>query len=392
MLPAGSCFAEQGVWLYHADALPLLARMAPDLIDLVVTDPPYYRVKSDAWDRAWPTPQSYLEWVGQVAAELGRVCKATASLYWFASPRMAAGVEMAIGRSWRILNRICWVKGPAESRGKWAGADKSALRAYFSRCEYIIFAEQPGAELETDKSRFLGASRQLRAEIMEPLRAYLDRERVAAGISRQECNDACGVATMASNHYFSRSQWQLPTREHYERLRALFNRGRSQGAPPYLACDWGELVRQYCARVNEFNRRRVDLLDTRRPFLVSPAVPYTDVWEFQPVAPQPGKHPAQKPIDLLRHAIEVSSRQDNLVLDPFAGGRIHPIGRLATGPPSGRHRTGRALVYPSPPPAADCPPGKCQYAAAIYEPTHTQASGPAGRYAWNPAKPKRSRT
>jgi site-specific DNA-methyltransferase (adenine-specific) len=52
---------------------------------------------------------------------------------------------------------------------------------------------------------------------------------------------------------------------------------------------------------------------------VSSDVPYTDVWTFAPVQYYPGKHPCEKPADLLDHAITASSREGDVVLDAFMG-------------------------------------------------------------------------
>ena len=52
---------------------------------------------------------------------------------------------------------------------------------------------------------------------------------------------------------------------------------------------------------------------------MSASVPYTDIWSFQTVAAEPGKHPAEKPLPLLRHIIEASSRPGDAVMDCMMG-------------------------------------------------------------------------
>ena len=42
-----------GAKLYCADALDVLRSLPDSSIDLIATDPPYFRVKGLAWDRAW---------------------------------------------------------------------------------------------------------------------------------------------------------------------------------------------------------------------------------------------------------------------------------------------------------------------------------------------------
>ncbi|MCX2959844.1 MAG: site-specific DNA-methyltransferase, partial [Serratia symbiotica] len=57
----------------------------------------------------------------------------------------------------------------------------------------------------------------------------------------------------------------------------------------------------------------------RRPFSVSIDVPYTDVWTYKPVHFYPGKHPCEKPTDMLKDIINASSRPGDLVADFFMG-------------------------------------------------------------------------
>ena len=59
--------------------------------------------------------------------------------------------------------------------------------------------------------------------------------------------------------------------------------------------------------------------DLIRPFNLDTKKNFTDVWDFPNVKPYKGKHPAEKPIELLDHIIKSSSYKDDVVLDPFAG-------------------------------------------------------------------------
>ena len=128
--------------LYLGDALEVLPTLADNSVDLILTDPPYYKVKDEPWDRQWETPSGFLDWIGQLCGQWERVLKANGSLYVFASPRMAARVECKIGERFNVLNRIRWVK----EEGWHKKADKDALRSYLSPWEEIIFAEHYGAD------------------------------------------------------------------------------------------------------------------------------------------------------------------------------------------------------------------------------------------------------
>jgi site-specific DNA-methyltransferase (adenine-specific) len=56
-----------------------------------------------------------------------------------------------------------------------------------------------------------------------------------------------------------------------------------------------------------------------RPFNATPDAPYTDVWTFPTVQGYAGKHPCEKPLEMLEHIIAASSRPGAVVLDCFAG-------------------------------------------------------------------------
>ncbi|GAG07174.1 unnamed protein product, partial [marine sediment metagenome] len=117
------------------------------------------------------------------------------------------------------------------------------------------------------------------------------------------------TVTGMAGHWFERIQWSLPTQDNYDWLRLLFN-GAETGQ--HLRREYEHLRREY-----EDLRREYEQL--RRPFAVSAEVPFTDVWTFPTVQARDGKHPCEKPLAMMRHIVEVSSRPGDLVLDPFAG-------------------------------------------------------------------------
>lgn len=59
--------------------------------------------------------------------------------------------------------------------------------------------------------------------------------------------------------------------------------------------------------------------DVIRPFKVDSSQQFTDVWDFPSVRPFKGKHPAEKPIELLEQAIRATTYPGDIILDCFAG-------------------------------------------------------------------------
>ena len=56
-----------------------------------------------------------------------------------------------------------------------------------------------------------------------------------------------------------------------------------------------------------------------RRFEVNSKVEFTDVWNFPSVRPYKGKHPAEKPIEMLIHCILSTTYENDIILDCFAG-------------------------------------------------------------------------
>lgn len=291
--------------LHCGDAIEVMRGLPDNSIDLIATDPPYFKVKGDAWDRQWDKPDQFLAWLDTALEQMARILKPNGSLYLFASPKMAARVEVLIGQRFNVLNHIVWQK--ETDRGKHAAACKETLRGYFPNTERIIFAEHYGADnIAKGEAGYAAKCDELRGFVFEPLRAYLDGERKRAGVSKEDINEALGfrrMGGMAGRHYFSQSQWCLPTAEHYHKMRAAMSRLNHNG--DYLQRPYEDLRQEY--------------EELRRPFSVTADVPYTDVWTFPTVQTYPGKHPCEKPLAMMRHIIEVSSKPGAIVLDCFMG-------------------------------------------------------------------------
>lgn len=283
------------------DCLAELPNIPDNTIDLILTDPPYYRVKNLPWDRQWDSPDGFLAWMDRVLEQFQRVLKPNGSLYVFASPRMAARVEVLTAARFNVLNHIVWTK----PQGRSNQASKEALRSFFPESERVIFAEPIEASDAYHK-----ANGGLRATLFEPIRAYIVNEFERAGVSAREvARRLCVTPTMVSQHYLSRSQWHMPTPAAYAKMRAALN---GQGDTEYLRREYEDLRREY-----EDLRAQYETL--RRPFNATPDRPYTDVWIYPTVTHYPGKHACEKPQPLLRHIIQTSTRPNATVLDAFAG-------------------------------------------------------------------------
>jgi adenine-specific DNA-methyltransferase len=293
---------NQQFQLYQDDCEKVLPTLPDASIDLIVEDGPYHKVKGEDWDNRHKTVDEFIAWKRTILEQYQRILKPNGSLYVFASPQMAWHVEGVVRERFNMLNTIDWIK----DEGWHKKSDEESLRCYFPQKETIIFAEQFNSDnVALGESGYERKCDQLRGFIFEPLRAYLRGEFDRAGIHTSSANDFCGTASMATRHYFTQSQWCLPTAEHYASLQRGLNAKCNGHGPEYLKRDYEDLKRDY--------------EDLRRPFNATPDAPYTDVWTFPTVMSYAGKHPCEKPLSLLEHIVRLSSKTGAVVLDCFMG-------------------------------------------------------------------------
>ncbi|MEX5382042.1 site-specific DNA-methyltransferase [Cronobacter muytjensii] len=318
--------------LINADCLEFIQTLPENCVDLIVTDPPYFKVKPNGWDNQWQGDEDYLHWLDMCLAHFWRVLKPNGSLYLFSGHRLASDIEIMMRERFNILNHIIWAK-PA---GRWKGCNKESLRAYFPATERILFAEHYQEPYKPKRDGYAEKSSELKQHIFSPLISYFRDAREALGVSSKQIAEATGKKNMAS-HWFGASQWQLPNEADYLKLQNLFTQ---IAVEKHISQELEKPHHQLVATWHTLNRKYAELLEEyenlRRPFTVTAAVPYTDVWTHKPVQFYPGKHPCEKPADMLRQIISASSRPGDIVADFFMGSgstikAAHALGRRAIG-------------------------------------------------------------
>ncbi|EJY1966272.1 site-specific DNA-methyltransferase [Escherichia coli] len=318
--------------LINADCLEFIRSLPENSVDLIVTDPPYFKVKPEGWDNQWAGDEDYLKWLDQCLVQFWRVLKPAGSLYLFCGHRLASDIEIMMRERFNVLNHIIWAK----PSGRWNGCNKESLRAYFPATERILFAEHYQGPYRPKDAGYEAKSRSLKQHVMAPLISYFRDARAALGITAKQIADVTGKKNMVS-HWFSASQWQLPNESDYLKLQALFarvaeekhQRGELEKPHHQLVATYTSLNRQYAELLSEYK-------NLRRYFGVTAQVPYTDVWAHKPVQFYPGKHPCEKPAEMLQQIISASSRPGDLVADFFMGSgstvkAAMALGRRATG-------------------------------------------------------------
>jgi len=291
-----------GITIYHGDCLEILPEVVADeSVDLVLTDPPYGKVAKADFDHAWTNREKFLHacpaWIDAIVGAI----KPNGTLFWFAWPSLAGRIEARIAERMNILAHIVWVKpGPRTQKVR-----AESLRAPIPESERIIMAERFGADsFALGESAWAKKCDECRSFVFEPLRKYLADEFAALGWTSDDLNNICGTASMAGRHYTARSQWCLPTKEHYLKLQR--------------AASYGHLRREYGHLRREYEDLRREYEDLRRYFDCRSGDQKTDIWRF-PVEAERCGHPTQKPRGIISYMVRLSCRPNGLVLDPFMG-------------------------------------------------------------------------
>ena len=288
--------SSTGSLVAEGDSLTLIKQMPTNSVSLILTDPPYHSTKKSniVGDRAFRSDEEYLSWMKKYIEEWRRILRPNGSVFCFCASDMAARLELAFSREFNVLAQIVWTKPNEPGFDGWKQKmKKEALRQWYAHSERIIFCE-PAIDGNLHRSYFGNLLRELRQRV---------------GLTGHQLTEMIGAYGRV-NHGGAVSNWEagrnIPSREQYQKIcHALISTGKVDSMPTYE--------------------------DTIRPFNVDSSKEFTDIWTFPSVRPYKGKHPAEKPIVLLEHAIEATTFSGDIVLDCFAGSGSTALAALRLG-------------------------------------------------------------
>ncbi|UXT51661.1 site-specific DNA-methyltransferase [Agrobacterium tumefaciens] len=270
--------------LVLGDSLEILKKIPDRSVDLVLTDPPYHSTKKHniVGDRAFDSDDEFLAWMNEYLQQFRRILTTNGSLYLFCSSSMAPFLYCNAAQSFTMHNLISWSKPNEPGYDGWKQKmNKTALRTWYPHSERIIFCS-PAYDGNLRKN-FFGQ--------------YLRAARHLCQLSSNRLTELVG-AYGSVNNGGAVSNWEtgrnIPSRVQWAKIRdALLATGRIEFVPDYE--------------------------DVIRAFEVNPDHVFIDVWDFMNVRQYKGKHPAEKPQDMLKHIISTSSYEGDIVLDCFSG-------------------------------------------------------------------------
>lgn len=264
--------------IYNADCISGLPdKIENESIDLVIADPPYFKVIGEKWDYLWRTEDDYLEWSKKWISEASRVLRKGGSFYLFGYFRMLSRLLPLLEESGlELRQQIVLNKGMQAVSGR---ATRN-YKLFPNVTESILF-------LYKDSKPFA--------------KQFLRERQKELGLSAKEINELLGVKSngggMWSIYTGKNVCKQLPTEELWNKLQSIL-----QFDLPY---------KKICQTFN-------------------PQLGITDVWDDINFYAEDRFHPTQKPQKLIERLLLASSNEGDIVLDPFMGGGSTAVACVST--------------------------------------------------------------
>lgn len=238
-------------------------------LDLVIADPPYFKVISETWDYKWNTLSEYLSWCEQWLDIISSKLRYGGSLYVFGYFRnLAPFLSLAEGRGLELRQQIIIDKGIKSV----AGRKTSTYRLFPNVTESILFFTKDNKQ------------------IIKPLLRNRAQE---LGLTSKQINERLGVKSngggMWSIYTGKNMCEQFPTKATWDKLMKIL-----------------EMEEDYYKYAQTFN----------------PIMGLTDVWTDIEFYSKDRIHPTEKPYKLIERLILSSSNEGDKVLDPFSGSGV----------------------------------------------------------------------
>lgn len=252
--------------IYNEDCTVGLKDLPDEAVDLIIADPPYFKVIGESWDYKVSSFNEYLDWSAQYLHELYRVLRKGGSFYLFGYFRILNKLNTVIEREgFELRQQIIVDKGIKAI----AGRATKGYKMFPNTTESILFFVK-------DSKPFV--------------KNLLKSKQKELGLKAKEINDRLGVKSngggMWSIYTGENMCKQLPTKEVWLKL-----------------CDILNIDVEYESFAQTWN----------------PIMGYHDVWTDIDFYEEKRYHPTQKPIKLIERLILASSNEGDIVLDPFMG-------------------------------------------------------------------------
>lgn len=128
-------------YIVNDDCLNLMKKLPDNSVDLIIADPPYYKIKGE-FDFKWETVDEYIEWCKLWIKECERILKSSGSFYLWGAIGYNKGYALFKIADWIEENEIFDVKNWITQRNTRGYATSNA---YMAAREELIFMTKKGS-------------------------------------------------------------------------------------------------------------------------------------------------------------------------------------------------------------------------------------------------------
>jgi site-specific DNA-methyltransferase (adenine-specific) len=287
--------------------------------NLIIADPPYFEVKG-SFDFVWKSFDEYLQDVERWAVECKRLLADNGTLFWYGDAKNIAYSQTIFDKYFNLLNSLVWENTNDHKQQIRFNPD---LRTFAPLTERLLMYEQRGQKTggELIFEQFLKPK--------NPFSNYLRIEFKNAGFANREIaqlfpSKTGGLTGCVSNWLNGDN---VITEEQYNTIRDYCNNR-------YLKKPYEELKAEYEELKAEYEELKAEYEELRRPFNNERF--YGDVIRIPNYETGKYSHDTVKPEKLTTALILTCSRQNDLVVVPFAGSGTEcamavKYGRIAQG-------------------------------------------------------------
>jgi len=285
---------SEQVWKI-GDCLDVMRDLPADSIDIIIADPPYYKIKDDEWDNQWKSFDEYLEWLEIRAIEMKRILKNNGSLYMFGDDHRIAYIQVMMDKHFSFLNHLVWYK-----RNNQSIKAATLSRRFVSVSERILFygtKEHDITGLSAVEMEYIAPQ--------NPFAIELKKARLNEGLSINQVAEY-GHFYGNVNHGGAVTNWEngynIPSKEQWKILCECL---------PSLKNKYNNFKLEY-----EDLRKKYE--DLRRPFNYTKGM--YEVFDIPIInCKENTDHATTKPIEVILRLIKSSMKDGVVVLDPFVG-------------------------------------------------------------------------
>lgn len=294
-------FMSEQTWKI-GDCLEIMQELPTDSIDIIIADPPYYKIKDDEWDNQWKSFKDYLDWLEVRAIEMKRVLKNNGSLYMFGDDHRIAYIQVMMDKHFTFLNHLVWYK---RNNQAIKGAENG--RRFVSVSERILFY----SSIEHDVAGLSAVEKEYVAP-QNPFAIKIKKARLNEGLSINQVAEF-GHFYGNVNHGGAVTNWEngynIPSKEQWKILCECL---------PSLKHEYNHLRCEYVDLRQEYEDLRKDYEDLRRPFNYTKGM--YEVFDIPIISGKENtNHSTTKPLEVITRLIKTSMKDGAVVLDPFCG-------------------------------------------------------------------------